>query len=157
MSKKCIFNLRIWILAFVCLGGLHQGERLFAQEPPAKPAQESVTPSPNHDYQLAPGDVLQIRFFYNPELNEKVQIRPDGHITMSLIGEVELRSKTTAQATNELETAYKNYLKTPSITVQVEEFSSQKVFVGGEIARPGMFPLVGKFERARCLDLCRRR
>lgn len=144
MSKNCRIRLRICVQVILCLMLLRLIEPVWAQDASPNPAPSAAAPSTTHEYQLAPGDVLQIRFFYDPELNEKVQIRPDGHITLSLVGEVELRSKTIAQATNELETAYKSYLKTPSITLQVEEFASQKVFVGGEIQRPGIIPLLGK-------------
>jgi polysaccharide biosynthesis/export protein len=137
--------------AIVCLALLCVITPAQAQDPRLEAVQAKYTvPAANparpvsHEYELAPGDVVEIRFFYNPELNEKVQIRPDGRITLALIGELELRNKTTAQASNELENAYKNYLKTPSVTVQVEEFGSQKIFVGGEIMRPGMIPLTGK-------------
>ncbi|MGB8472935.1 MAG: polysaccharide biosynthesis/export family protein [Candidatus Acidiferrum sp.] len=144
MTRNCKISLSTIAQAVLCMMVLHPSELAFAQDPSSKQASSSAAPAANHGYQLAPGDVLEIRFFYDPELNEKVQIRPDGHITLSLIGEVQLKSKSIAEATSELENAYKNYLKTPSITVQVEEFASQKIFVGGEIQRPGMFPLLGK-------------
>jgi polysaccharide export outer membrane protein len=151
MTRSWKIRTRVCPLAILSLAGLCLITRIQAQDATAKPiSANSAEPAANaarpmsHEYELAPGDVVQIRFFYNPELNEKVQIRPDGRITLALIGELELRNKTTAQATNQLENAYKNYLKTPSVTVQVEEFGSQKIFVGGEIMHPGMLPLVGK-------------
>jgi polysaccharide biosynthesis/export protein len=131
------------MLAALCMTP-RSGNLTRAQGPPPKDQAGNELTASNRGYQLTPGDVLQVRFFYNPELNEKVQIRPDGHITLFLVGDVELRSKTTAQATTYLEAAYKKVLKTPAITLQVEEFGSQKFFVGGEIMRPGMQPLVGR-------------
>jgi protein involved in polysaccharide export with SLBB domain len=104
---------------------------------------EANAPSLNPDYELAPGDVIDLQFFYNPELNEKVQIRPDGRISLSLVGEVELARKTVPAAVKELETAYRKVLKTPSIRLQVAGYSAQKVFVGGEVTHAGPVNMPG--------------
>jgi len=97
----------------------------------------------NPDYQLAPGDVVDIQFFYNPELNEKVQIRPDGRISLSLVGDVELARKTVPAAAREVEGAYAKILKTPSVSLQIEGYAAQKVYVGGEVTRAGTVSMPG--------------
>src|SRR5580704_721111 len=75
--------------------------------PTAKPAPpaggtQSAQAQSTPPYQLQAGDVIEIRLFYNPELNEQVQIRPDGRVSLQLIGEVELASKTVSGAIAEL-------------------------------------------------------
>ena len=95
-------------------------------------------------YKLAAGDVVELQFFYDPELNQKVQIRPDGRVSMPLIGEVEFAHKTPADVTQELETRYAKILKTPSINIQIAGYASQKVYVGGEVLRPGPVVMPGE-------------
>ena len=95
-------------------------------------------------YRLAPGDALTVRFFYNPELNESVQIRPDGRISLGLIGELHIDGLTIVELTASLEALYQDTLRRPAITIQVTSYANQKFFVGGEVQRPGMFLLTGQ-------------
>ena len=111
--------------------------------PAAAQIPDAKAPSLNPDYQLAPGDVVDLQFFYNPELNEKVQIRPDGRISLSLVGEIELARKTVPAAVRELEGAYRSVLKTPSISLQIAGYAAQKVYVGGEVSHAGAVNMPG--------------
>jgi polysaccharide export outer membrane protein len=111
--------------------------------PAAAQKPDANAPGLNPDYQLAPGDVVDLQFFYNPELNEKVQIRPDGRISLRLVGEVELARKTVPEAVRELEAAYRKVLKTPSISLQIEGYAAQKVYVGGEVFHAGAVNMPG--------------
>lgn len=103
-----------------------------------------VPPPANGPYRLAEGDVVDIRLFYNAELNDQVQIRPDGRISMPLIGEVELAGKTIAEAVTQLEERYAKEVRTPRVTIQVRTYAAQKVFVTGEVMRPGVVNLPGR-------------
>jgi protein involved in polysaccharide export with SLBB domain len=89
------------------------------------------------EYKIQPGDTLDIKFFYNRELNELMTVRPDGRISMQLAHEVMAAGKTPAQLTKTLEFYYKKELENPEITVIVRSFSAQKVYVGGEVNKPG--------------------
>jgi protein involved in polysaccharide export with SLBB domain len=95
-------------------------------------------------YRLEAGDAVEVRFFYTPELNDKFQIRPDGKTSLGLIGEVTAAGKTIPELTKELEKRYVGQLKNPSISVQVLSFANRKVFVGGEVVRPGLISLLGE-------------
>lgn len=103
----------------------------FAQAPP-KPAVAGELP-----YRLAPGDVIDIKLFFNPELNEQVQIRPDGQISLQLAGEVTLAGLTIREASDMLEEVYRKELRTPRVTIQVKTFGARKIYVTGEVLRPG--------------------
>src|SRR5258708_37674646 len=81
--------------------------------------------------------------FYNPELNESVQIRPDGRISLQLIGEVEVASKTIEEASRMLREKYSKEVRTPDLTIQVRTYASQKVYVVGEVYHPGLINLPG--------------
>jgi len=94
-------------------------------------------------YILKPGDDLQIDFFYNPELSQHAVIRPDGRISMPLLGEVHAAGATVSRLTQTLEGSYKEQLKRASINIQVRSFANQVYFVGGEVAHPGTLPMRG--------------
>jgi len=95
------------------------------------------------EYRLQPGDELDIRFYYNPELNTSVLIRPDGRISLPLANEVQAAGLTPAGLTQQLRSSYERELRRPEISVIVRSFNSQKVFVGGEVASPGVIQALG--------------
>jgi protein involved in polysaccharide export with SLBB domain len=99
--------------------------------------------TPQGDYRIQTGDQLDIKFFYNSELNESVAIRPDGRITMQLLGEIKVHDMTPSQLENLLKEQYGSRLSHPEVSVIVRSFNMQKVFVDGQVARPGAFPLLG--------------
>ncbi len=103
------------------------------------------TPSAAKDlYRLSAGDVIEIRFFFDPELNETVQIRPDGRMSLQLIGELEIAGKTVEEVSQGLEQAYLKHLKSPRVNVHVRTFAAQKVYVTGEVVRPGVIMMPGE-------------
>lgn len=119
----------------------------FAQTPVDDARASAVPPVTDADegsYSLNPGDTVEIKFITNPELNELVQVRPDGRISMPLVGELLVAHTTVAELATRLSTAYSEILRTPSVTIQVREFANRRVFVGGEVNRPGMLPLTGR-------------
>jgi protein involved in polysaccharide export with SLBB domain len=87
--------------------------------------------------------VLEIKFFYTPELNENVTIRPDGKISLQLIGEILVVGMTTQNLTEKLRERYARILFTPEISVLVRTFAGQKAFVGGEVSTPGIVSFDG--------------
>ena len=107
-------------------------------EPP--PAYQEVT----EDYYLQPGDNLDIKFFYNPELNENVTIRPDGKISLQLIEEIQAAGLTPAQLDELVTRAYSSELKQNKVTVILKEFGGQRIYVGGEVNSPQVLEVVGK-------------
>lgn len=89
------------------------------------------------EYRLSAGDKLDIKFFYNPELNETVVVRPDGRISLQLVDEVAVAGITPAQIDVLLTSKYSRELKRPDVTVIVKSFGVQQVYVGGEVGRQG--------------------
>jgi len=92
-------------------------------------------------YSLHAGDVLDIKFFHMPELNETLPIRPDGKISLQLIDEVAVAGLTPAELDALLTERYRPHLENAEITVIVRTFASQRVYVGGEVKAPTMLPL----------------
>jgi protein involved in polysaccharide export with SLBB domain len=111
---------------------------------PRQAAVPPITDADEGSYRLNPGDVIEIKFIHNPELNEQVRIRPDGRISMPLVGEMLVARSTIAELATRLATAYQDILRTPSVTIQVREFVNRRVFVGGEVNRPGMLAMNGR-------------
>ena len=94
-------------------------------------------------YRLQPGDAVDIKLFYSPELNESATVLPDGHITLQLIGSVTAAGQTVPGLTRQLQERYSSILRAPEISVIVRQFSPPKFYVAGEVLRPGELPLQG--------------
>ncbi len=103
-------------------------------------------------YRLTAGDVIEVRHAFNPELNEQAQIRPDGRLSFQLIGEMELAGRTIEEAVTLLEERYASEVKTARISIQVRGFASQKIFVTGEVSRPGMIAMPGNMTVVEALS-----
>jgi polysaccharide export outer membrane protein len=92
---------------------------------------------------LGPGDTIEFKFFNNPELNDAQTIRPDGKITLQLIGEVTAEGKTPLELRKELIKRYTPDLRTPEVTVIVRSLYDRRVYVGGEVKNPGLITMPG--------------
>ena len=93
-----------------------------------------------NEYIVQYEDVLDIKFFYNKELNERVKVRPDGKISLQLIDEVEVVGLTPVELDQLLTEKYSAILKKPEVSVIVQEVAIKRIFVGGEVNRPGVVP-----------------
>jgi polysaccharide export outer membrane protein len=93
------------------------------------------------EYIIQPGDQLDIKLFYNPELNEAVSVRPDGKISLQLIDDVQAAGLTPSQLDKLLTQKYAKDLKKPVITIIVRSFTGHRVFVGGEVNTQGLIDL----------------
>ncbi len=105
--------------------------------------QGAMEAEPIADYRLRPGDEVQIKFFYHPKLDERLMIGPDGKISLQLIDEVLAAGLTGSQLDEILTKGYAKYLENYEITVIVREYSGLRVFVGGQVGRPGFVSLKG--------------
>ncbi len=108
----------------------------------------AVLPFPPADQQirLGPGDTLNIRFRYWPELDETQTVRPDGKITLQIVDDVAVTGMTPAELDQKLTELYSQSLKDPEITVIVRSYVSQRVYVGGEVRTPGLQPIQGDLD-----------
>jgi protein involved in polysaccharide export with SLBB domain len=111
-------------------------------EEPAVPAVSSAAEEVR--VSLAPGDSIDVKFFYTPELNETQTVRPDGNIALLLVGEVRAEGKTPAELQEELVKRYSSHLRNPQVAVIVRSLEGRRVFVGGEVKTPGVIPMPGQ-------------
>jgi protein involved in polysaccharide export with SLBB domain len=102
-------------------------------------------------YYLQPGDRLDITFYQNPELNEKVIVRPDGRISLQLIDELQVAGLTPQRVKELLTERYTPYLKNPMPSVSITSFGGQRVYVGGEVNSPGVITLKGRTTVAQAI------
>ncbi len=105
---------------------------------------EAATQQPGpivKEFRIRAGDQLEIKFFYNPELNEQLLVRPDGRITLQLASDVLAAGLTPTELTDVLQKEYAKEISKPEIAVIVRTFTSQKVFVDGEVNKAGLVPL----------------
>lgn len=93
---------------------------------------------------LVPGDVVDVKFYYTPDLNENQMIRPDGTITMQLIGKVMAQGKTPKELRRDLIRLYGPELKKPEVEVIIKTKEDRKVYVSGEVKNPGLVEIPGR-------------
>jgi polysaccharide export outer membrane protein len=95
------------------------------------------------DYVIGPEDVLGVLFWREPDLSGDVTVRPDGKITLSLIGDVVATGLKPEALRDELQKAGSRFLADANVTVVVRQINSRKVFITGQVAKPGSYPLTG--------------
>jgi len=109
----------------------------------ARPVDASVAaPVDPGKYQIGPEDMLFVRVWREPDFTLPVAVRPDGKITMPLIGEVRAAGQSPLQLTATIKQLLTQYLNNPDVNVFVTEVRSKKFYIDGEMNRPGSFALV---------------
>ena len=121
----------------------------------AIPVAQSTTPSPSanattgtpasvarpSDYRIGVDDVLTVVFWREKDLSGEVVVRPDGKISLPMLNDVQAEGLTPEQLADVLAKAALKYVRDPGATVMVKEIRSRKVYVIGEVSKPGTFPL----------------
>jgi polysaccharide export outer membrane protein len=95
------------------------------------------------EYRIGREDVLEVVVWHEPELTRLVPVRPDGKISLPLAGEMEAAGRTPAELQVSLTKALSPYIQDTHVAVLVREINGARVFVLGEVTRPGGFPLRG--------------
>ena len=96
---------------------------------------------PGGDYIIGPQDVLAINVWKEPEISRAVPVRPDGKISLPLVGDIVASGLTPMQLEKEISEDLKAYIANPEVTVIVQAVNSRKFNIVGEIAKPGTYPL----------------
>jgi polysaccharide export outer membrane protein len=108
---------------------------------------------PPNAYAIGIGDVLEISVWKNPELTTTVPVRPDGRISVPLLGDVQAAGMTPLALKQALTDGYKEYVTAPGVSVVVKEIHSRKIYVTGEVAHPGTFDLEPRTKLMQALAL----
>lgn len=93
------------------------------------------------NYVIRPGDQLQLDFYLNSEFNREVTVRPDGAISLDLVGSVPAADKTPEQLASVLDQAYSQELRNPGVSVRLKNSPTWRVYVQGQVAHAGAFEL----------------
>lgn len=106
------------------------------------PPVSDAAPGAAHDYVIGPEDVVDINVWKEPDLTRSLPVRPDGKISMPLLNDVQAAGLTATQLSESIAQKLKKYLNAPQVTVMVSQINSQRVYVLGEVTRPGAYPLL---------------
>ncbi len=113
-------------------------------EPPAPPAADRTRVPQGtffDDYVLQTGDKLRIEVYKDAQLSQSVQIRPDGKITLPLVGDVAATGLTPLALRDQISTSLRDYVNNPVVTVIVVEGTIPTAYIVGEVNNPGMVTL----------------
>src|SRR5579863_5198034 len=93
-------------------------------------------------YVIGAEDVLAIKVWREPDFSSNYGVRPDGKITIPLVGDLQAAGLTPQRLSDQLEQALSEYINKPDVTVTIQQVNSKKFFLTGEVYRPGEYPLV---------------
>jgi polysaccharide export outer membrane protein len=110
--------------------------------PDSMPKDAIGAPVDPKTYVIGPEDILFIRVFREAELTGPVAVRPDGKITMALIGDMQAAGLTPERFSAQLKQALGTFINNPDVTVSLGQVNSKRYSVAGEVTRPGPYPLV---------------
>jgi polysaccharide export outer membrane protein len=100
-----------------------------------------VVPPPG--YVIGPEDVLSILFWREKNLSADVIVRPDGRISLPLLNDVQAAGLTADELREKVMTEAGNFVEDATATVVVKQINSRKVYITGNVAKPGLYPLTG--------------
>ena len=105
------------------------------------------------DYTIGPEDVLEITVWRNTDLSKVVAVRPDGRISLPLIGDVGAAGRTAAQLAEAIAEKLKEFKENPQVSIVVKEVNSYAIYVLGEVSKPGKYPLKSKTTLLQAITL----
>ena len=140
------------VLAAIALAGGASVSR--AQTPAQAPVAAPIGYSDaSPAYRFYPGDEIEVTVFSAPELTRTVTVGPDGRISLPLIAPVRAADLTAEELHDALVAAYSQQLRTPELDVIAKTFGSRQVFVGGEVARPGIYQMPASIDAFQAVML----
>ena len=134
-------------LLWIGLGTMLAAGNLYAQE--AAKSENKTAQAPTQvpagadaSYKIGPQDVLRIDVWKEPEISRSVPVRPDGKVSLPLLNDVQAAGLTAMELANVISEGLKKFMNNPQVTVSVSEINSRRVYVTGEVTRPGAYPLL---------------
>jgi polysaccharide export outer membrane protein len=144
--------MRIFICSIVLLFSAASAAAQTAAQPSASASVAAAAPVAP-DYRLVAGDKLRIEVYKDQQLSQSLQVRPDGRITLPLVGDVVAAGVTPLELNQTITTALKEYVTNPVVTVIVVESVPPNAYVMGEVNTPGPVPLKGPVTVLQALAL----
>ncbi len=106
-----------------------------------KERSDSIKPSGSATYRIGIGDILELFVFETEELNRKVRVRPDGNISLPLLGQIKAIGLTEDELQQEITKKLNTYMHSPQVQLFIDQYAAHKVWVVGEVSKPGAYPL----------------
>jgi polysaccharide export outer membrane protein len=138
--KRILIMGGLVMLAGLIVSGVaaNAGEEQKTQTTKSQPA-AAITDA---TYVIGPEDVLNIDVWKEKEISSTVPVRPDGKISLPLLNDVQAAGLTPMQLQNNIREGLKKFIADPQVTIIVTQINSRKIFVLGEVARPGTFAML---------------
>ena len=106
------------------------------------------------DYKITPNDLLEVEVFGVTELKRTVRVNSTGHVSLPLVGAVQVAGLTPSDAEALIALQYgSKYLQDPQISIFIREFTTQRITLDGAVVKPGIYPLTGQITLLRALAL----
>ncbi|HBP87397.1 MAG TPA: polysaccharide biosynthesis/export family protein [Nitrospirales bacterium] len=105
------------------------------------------------DYIIGPEDVLEISVWRNPDLSREVRVRPDGKVSLPLIGDVKAVGRTTSELRDDITQKLKSYKENPTVAIVVKEVNSYYFYVQGAVGKIGKLPLLSRTTLIQAITL----
>ena len=105
------------------------------------------------DYIIGPEDVLEISVWRNPDLSREVMVRPDGKISLPLIGDVKAVGRTTVELRDDITEKLKSYKENPTVAIVVKAVNSYYFYVQGAVAKVEKLPLLSRTTLIQAITL----
>ena len=147
-------KLLLILLAVALTAAAALAQEAAQQAPPQRPPAGKLTPAraaapsapgavvaADAGYTIGPEDVLGVLFWRDQEMSGDVTVRPDGMITLPLIRDIKAGGLTPTQLADTIQKTVREYVTDASVTVVVRQMNSRKVFITGEVAKPGPYAL----------------
>ena len=99
--------------------------------------------NPTASYIIGPDDVLSVLFWRDKDMSYDVVVRPDGKISLPLVNDIQAGGLTPGQLRDNVNTIARRFLEEPSVTVVVKQINSRKLFITGQVEKPGPYPMSG--------------
>jgi len=106
------------------------------------------------EYVLQAGDVISINVVEHPEFSGRHKIRPDGRINYPVVGEIDIASLTPAQLVKIMQGKLASYVNNPVVSVSIEAYYANKIFIIGDVIRSGEFEIYEPIEIIKALAMC---
>ena len=131
----------MWLAAMLAAASA-QGQEAAKSARGAAAAPTAVAAMADASYRIGPQDVLRIDVWKETEISRSVPVRPDGKISLPLLNDVQAAGLTAMELANNITEGLKKFINNPQVTVSVTEINSRRVYVTGEVTRPGAFSLL---------------
>jgi polysaccharide biosynthesis/export protein len=117
------------------------------------PLSAGAAPPADATYTVKPGDTLMVSVWKEPDLQGPVLVRPDGQFSFPLAGQMDARNKTVQELQQELTAKLKKYISDPVVTVSIQEIKGNKVYVIGQVQKPGDFVVNPRVDVMQALSM----